>query len=117
MINRLHQFGVSIAIDDFGTGYSSLTRLKHFSIDALKIDRGFVQDVITDPNSAIIVNCLIALGKNLGLRVVAEGIESESQLGFLKSKGCVYGQGNLLGKPVCANEVVHILKKMESANG
>src|SRR5947207_11689747 len=89
-IKKLHSIGISIAIDDFGTGYSSLSRLKHLSIDTLKIDKSFVQDAVSDPNSAIIVNCLIALGKNLGLKVIAEGIENEKQLNFLKSKGCLY---------------------------
>jgi diguanylate cyclase (GGDEF)-like protein len=110
LINKLHNFGISIAIDDFGTGYSSLTRLKHLPIDVLKIDQNFVQDVSTDPNSAIIVNCLIALGKNLGLKVIAEGIETETQLEFLKSKGCLYGQGYLLSKPILAENIMSFLK-------
>lgn len=117
LINKLHNFGISIAIDDFGTGYSSLTRLKHLSIDTLKIDQGFVQDVITDPNSAIIVNCLIALGKNLGLKVIAEGIETESQLDFLKKKGCIYGQGYLLSKPINTENMDAFIKNIESTDG
>jgi len=112
VINKLHNFGISIAIDDFGTGYSSLTRLKHLSIDTLKIDQSFVQDVMTDPNSAIIVNCLIALGKNLGLKVIAEGIETEEQLNFLKSIDCLYGQGYLFSKPINAENMDVFLKKL-----
>lgn len=117
VINKLHKFGISIAIDDFGTGYSSLTRLKHLSIDTLKIDQGFIQDVKTDPNSAIIVNCLIALGNNLGLKVIAEGIETEGQLEFLKSIGCLYGQGYLLSKPISSDKMTHFLKGLERTNG
>ncbi|HSW93216.1 MAG TPA: EAL domain-containing protein [Gammaproteobacteria bacterium] len=117
LIQKLHDFGISIAIDDFGTGYSSLTRLKHLSIDTLKIDHNFVQDVTTDPNSAIIVNCLIALGKNLDLKVIAEGIETDAQLQFLKSKGCLYGQGYLLGRPVNADNMEKILKNMVTTGG
>lgn len=117
IINKLHNLGVSIAIDDFGTGYSSLTRLKHLPIDTLKIDQGFVQDAITDPNSAIIVSCLVALGKNLELKVIAEGIENENQLEFLKSKGCLYGQGYLLSKPITVDKMTMFVKKLERTNG
>ncbi len=116
LINKLHNFGISIAIDDFGTGYSSLTRLKHLSIDTIKIDQGFVQDVMSDPNSGIIVNCLIALGKNLNLKVIAEGIETENQLKFLKSKGCGYGQGYLFSKPIKAEDMPKFLKDAEKTS-
>ncbi len=116
IINELHDLGVSIAIDDFGTGYSSLTRLKDLSIDTLKLDQDFVQDVTTDINSAIIVNCLIALGKNLDLKVIAEGIENENQLQFLQSKGCLYGQGYLLSRPINVDNMENFLKKIESTN-
>lgn len=99
-LSKLSELGISIAIDDFGTGYSSLTRLKTLSINTLKIDKTFIQDAITDLNTAIIVNCLIALGKNLNLRVIAEGIETIEQRNFLIAKGCSYGQGFLLSKPL-----------------
>lgn len=116
LINKLHNFGISIAIDDFGTGYSSLTRLKHISIDTIKIDQGFVQDVMSDPNSGIIVNCLIALGKNLNLKVIAEGIETEGQLKFLQSKGCEYGQGYFFSKPIKTEDMPKFLKNVEKTN-
>lgn len=116
-IKKLHNIGISIAIDDFGTGYSSLTRLKHLAIDTLKIDKSFIQDAINDKNTAIIVNCLIALGNNLGLKVIAEGIETEKQLQFLKSKGCVYGQGFLLSKPINIDNISQFLKQLETMRG
>lgn len=99
-IQQLHEAGVSIAIDDFGTGYSSLIRLKHLPINTLKIEKSFVQDAVFNPNSAIIVNCLIALGKNLNMNVTAEGIETGEQLEFLIANQCPQGQGFYLGKPM-----------------
>lgn len=111
-IQNLHHMGISIAIDDFGTGYSSLTRLKTLAIDTLKIDRIFIQDVMTDPNSAIIINCLIALGNNLGIKVIAEGIETKEQLEFLKEKGCRYGQGFLLCRPLTIDKIPMFLENL-----
>lgn len=112
-IKKLHELGPSIAIDDFGTGYSSLTRLKHLPIDTLKIDQTFVQDVSNNPDSAIIVCCLIALGKNLGLNVVAEGIETEKQYEFLLKNNCPQGQGYFLSKPLTTDQMTQFLKKMK----
>lgn len=113
IISKLQSIGMSIAIDDFGTGYSSLTRLKHLSINTLKIDKSFIQDSVTDPNSEIIVSCLIALGKNLGLKVIAEGIETEKQLQLLKSKDCLFGQGFLLSRPLSSDKLEQLLKTIE----
>ncbi len=110
-IIKLHECGISISIDDFGTGYSSLTRLKHLPINTLKIDKSFIQDSTTNPNSAIIVNCLIALGKNLKLNVIAEGIETQKQLDFLIEKGCPQGQGFSLSRPVDKEQIEKLLKK------
>lgn len=112
-IQNLHHVGISIAIDDFGTGYSSLTRLKNLAIDTLKIDKVFIQDIMTDANSAIIINCLIALGQNLGVKIIAEGIETTDQLLFLKEKGCRYGQGFLLSRPLTADKIPAFLERQE----
>lgn len=109
-LKKLESLGMTIAIDDFGTGYSSLTRLKHLSIKTLKIDKTFIQDILTDENCSIIVSCLIALGNNLGLKVIAEGIENEKQLEFLVQNGCLYGQGYLLSRPLYPDKVNAFLK-------
>ncbi len=105
-IAELHDFGLSIALDDFGTGYSSLSYLKKFTIDELKIDMSFVRGLPGDEDDAAIVKAIVAVGKSLGMRIVAEGIETEEQREFLDGLGCDEAQGYLLGRPVPAGEVV-----------
>jgi diguanylate cyclase (GGDEF)-like protein/PAS domain S-box-containing protein len=100
---RMHELrsqGICFSLDDFGTGYSSLAYLKHFPLAALKIDRSFVRDVGTDPESAPIVEAIIALARKLKLEIVAEGVEQESQRDFLIDGGCSLMQGFLLGRPI-----------------
>jgi EAL domain-containing protein (putative c-di-GMP-specific phosphodiesterase class I) len=94
---------VSIAIDDFGTGYSSLAYLKRFPVDKLKIDRSFVADVTKMKEQRAIVEAIVALAHALDLKVIAEGVENESQRKFLRSCGCEYIQGYASGRPADAD--------------
>jgi diguanylate cyclase (GGDEF)-like protein/PAS domain S-box-containing protein len=102
-LKQLRDLGVRIAMDDFGTGYASLLTLKRFPLTTLKIDRGFVRDLFTDPAAAAIIGAMLAMGNELRLEIIAEGIESENQAQFLRAKGCEGGQGYLYGRPAPAD--------------
>jgi diguanylate cyclase (GGDEF)-like protein len=102
-IDLLHAQGCSISIDDFGTGYSSLAYLKRLRVDELKIDKSFVMDMVVDPGDALIIKSTIELGHNMGLKVVAEGVESEAALRQLQAMGCDLAQGYLMSPPLPAD--------------
>jgi len=99
-MRELKLLGVTFSMDDFGTGYSSLQYLKRLPLDQIKIDQGFVRDIVTNLNDAAIVQTIIAIGDTLGLNVIAEGVETEAQRLFLDTRGCHVFQGYLLGKPI-----------------
>ncbi len=105
VFGELKAMGVRLAIDDFGTGYSSLSYLRQFPVNRLKIDRTFVADVERDADAAALVSSIVALGRSLGLELVAEGIENEAQADFLRILECDRGQGFLFQRPVVADEV------------
>jgi diguanylate cyclase (GGDEF)-like protein len=109
MIRRLRAMGVAVALDDFGTGYSSLSYLHGFGFDELKIDRSFVAAVAERDESLAIVHTIVTLGRNLGLKVVAEGIETRNQAALLMATGCRIGQGYLFGRPVSASAIAKML--------
>jgi diguanylate cyclase (GGDEF)-like protein len=114
----LKEGNVSIAFDDFGTGYASLTHLRDFPVDTIKIDRSFVGGLERGGNSLAIVNAIVGLGNNLGLDVVAEGVETQGQQEFLSAIGCRFAQGFLFGRPVSAEDAEQylLLRSQETAH-
>ncbi|RTL36901.1 MAG: EAL domain-containing protein, partial [Rhodocyclaceae bacterium] len=101
-LQALKELGVTVAIDDFGTGYSSLAYLRRLPIDVLKIDRSFVGEADLDEHGVAIIHTILALARTLGLAVVAEGVETESQADLLRRGGCDFLQGYLFSRPVPA---------------
>jgi len=114
MLNELAAMGLHLSIDDFGTGYSSLSALQQFPIGTLKVDQSFVRDVNVDRNDATIVRTIIDMGHSLGMLVVAEGVETEAQMQFLRSTGCDQAQGRLFGEPCSIDDLSQLLARQVS---
>ncbi len=106
VLQRLKSMGVGLAIDDFGTGYSSLSYLRRFPVSKLKIDRSFIRDLGVNAGDAAIASAIIGMAKSLGLKVIAEGVENEDQMSFLRARNCDGIQGYYFSRPVSAEEVV-----------
>jgi diguanylate cyclase len=115
-LKRLSDLGVTISIDDFGTGYSSLKYLKKFPANTLKIDRSFIRGLPADRGDAAIVKSVVALSHRLGIRVVAEGVETPKQLAFVIELGCDEVQGYLLWQPEPAHQIDAQLKPARALN-
>ena len=113
ILHKLKQMGIKLSVDDFGTGFSSLTYLKKFPVDELKIDKSFVMDMLNDENDKIIVKSTINLGHNLGLKVVAEGVEHKDSLKLINSYGCDSAQGYLFAKPLSGQKFLNYLKNIK----
>ncbi|MDX1696515.1 MAG: EAL domain-containing protein, partial [Ketobacteraceae bacterium] len=110
MLNALSRTGIKLSIDDFGTGYSSLSYLKRLPVKELKIDRTFVMEMAQNPDDQVIVDTTLQMAHNLGLIVVAEGIEDQETLNYLASKGCDYAQGYHIARPMPESEFVEWMK-------
>ena len=110
---ELREAAIQVAIDDFGTGYSSLAYLKRFDIDYVKIDRSFVRGIASNPNDMVLCEAIIVMAHKLGMRVIAEGVETQEQRQLLLEAGCDFAQGFLFSKPVEATQFVKLLRKVE----
>jgi EAL domain-containing protein (putative c-di-GMP-specific phosphodiesterase class I) len=115
VLNDLRDLGVSLAIDDFGTGYSSLVYLKRLPIDTLKIDKEFIDELTRDPDDEAITSTIITMGHSLGLNVIAEGVENETQLNYLREHGCDEVQGHWLSEPIDGDQCMAFIRNWRPA--
>ena len=109
VLSNLKELNVSLDVDDFGIGYSSLRYLHRFPIDSLKIDRSFIENLHKRRESAEIVRTILALARNIGVRVVAEGVETADELALLKDMNCELAQGNLFSKPLSHDQITPLI--------
>jgi EAL domain-containing protein (putative c-di-GMP-specific phosphodiesterase class I) len=114
VMNKIRKLGIKFAIDDFGTGYSSMSYLKKFPIDTLKIDKAFIDHCDSKKEDTAICTAIIALAKSLNLELVAEGVETETQLKFLQSMDCNLNQGYLFSRPLPGHEIQQLLIEQSS---
>jgi EAL domain-containing protein (putative c-di-GMP-specific phosphodiesterase class I) len=110
VLQELKEMGLKLAIDGFGTGYSSFSYLRHFAVDKLKIDKSFVRDVVADCGDAAITSAIISMAKSMNLKVIAEGVENEAQMFFLREHLCDEIQGHYFSKPLTADEAAFMLQ-------
>jgi predicted signal transduction protein with EAL and GGDEF domain/ActR/RegA family two-component response regulator len=111
VVEQLKALNIALSIDDFGTGYSSLAYLKQFPVDYLKIDQSFVREMLTEPKVAAIVRSVLALGHSLGFKVIAEGVETEAQLAYLRRHGCDEIQGYYFSRPLVPDDFAELLRQ------
>ena len=109
VLRELNEMGLKLAIDDFGTGYSSLSYLRQFPVEKLKIDRSFIKNVAVNSGDAAITTAIIGMGKSLGLKVIAEGVENEEQMAFLREHHCDEIQGYYFSRPISPSEIAERL--------
>jgi len=115
MLLELKQLGVRISMDDFGTGYSSLGNLRSFPFDKIKIDKSFISDLTTRPESAAIIRAILTLGRSLGMTTTAEGVETRDQLAYLRAEGCMEVQGFYFAKALSNDRFQQLLKSQSGA--
>ncbi len=109
MLEALSDMGIRLAVDDFGTGYSSLSYLKRFPLNALKIDQSFIADLTRHADGGAITSAIITLGHELGLEIIAEGVETEDQMSFLRRQRCDLVQGYLVARPLSGQAITELL--------
>jgi EAL domain-containing protein (putative c-di-GMP-specific phosphodiesterase class I) len=112
-LHQLRAMGIGVALDDFGTGYSSLSYLHRFPFSKIKIDQSFVRDLLTNKESMSIVRAVTGLGKSLGIKTIAEGVETLGQLNKLRDKGCTEVQGYFFSRPRPASELPLLIKRLQ----